>query len=169
MGRVRYGGARGRLTERGPTACFSPTSSLPSMPVRNRSPAAIPTPWSAVSPDRPLLHHHPQAQKPAQSDRGDTRRCLDADSLLDGRRRRCGRDHLSPPSRVEPDAAPVAAHRVRRVKPAPGSGSSALFARLQLSRLHHRPGRGDSWNWRPTIAATPRSRTPYATSSTASG
>ena len=44
----------------------------------------------------PLLHHHPPAQKPAQSHRGDTRRCLDADSLLDGRCRRCGRDHLHP-------------------------------------------------------------------------
>ena len=41
----------------------------------------------------PLLHHHPPAQKPAQYHRGDIRRCLDADSLLDGRRRRCGRDH----------------------------------------------------------------------------
>ena len=36
------------------------------------------------------------ARPPAGPDRGDTRRCLDADSLLDGRRRRCGRDHLHP-------------------------------------------------------------------------
>ena len=51
-----------------------------------------------LPPDQcPLLHHHPPAQKPAQSHRGDTRRCLDADSLLDGRCRRCGRDHLHPP------------------------------------------------------------------------
>ena len=42
----------------------------------------------------PLLHHHPSAQEPAQSHRGDTRGCLDSHSLLDGRRRRCGRDHL---------------------------------------------------------------------------
>ena len=42
----------------------------------------------------PLLHHHPPAQEPAQSHRGDTRGCLDSHSLLDGRRRRCGRDHL---------------------------------------------------------------------------
>ena len=35
-----------------------------------------------LPPDQcPLLHHHPPAQKPAQSHRGDTRRCLDADSL----------------------------------------------------------------------------------------
>ena len=45
---------------------------------------------------RALLHHHPPAQKPAQSHRGHTRSCLDADSLLDGRRRRCGRDDLYP-------------------------------------------------------------------------
>ena len=42
----------------------------------------------------PLLHHHPPAQEPAQSHRGDTRGCLDSHSLLDGRCRRCGRDHL---------------------------------------------------------------------------
>ena len=51
---------------------------------------------------------------------------LDSHSLLDGRRRRCGRDHLTPPSRVEADAAPVRLI-VRRVKPAPGS-QLALFA-----------------------------------------
>ena len=44
----------------------------------------------------PLLHHHPPAQEPAQSHRGDTRGCLDSHSLLDGRRRCCGRDHLHP-------------------------------------------------------------------------
>ena len=48
--------------------------------------ASIPTPWSPSAAG----NHHPPAQKPAQSHRGDTRRCLDADS--DGRC--CGRDHL---------------------------------------------------------------------------
>ena len=42
----------------------------------------------------PLLHHHPPAQEPVQSHRGDTRGCLDSHPLLDGRCRRCGRDHL---------------------------------------------------------------------------
>ena len=47
-----------------------------------------------LPPDEcPLLHHHPPAHLPAESHRGDTRRGLDADSLLDGRCR-CGRDHL---------------------------------------------------------------------------
>ena len=43
------------------------------------------------------------------------------------------------PFQSEPDAAPVRLI-VRRVKPTPGS-QLALFATLQLSRLHHRPGR----------------------------
>ena len=48
-----------------------------------------------LPPDEgPLLHHHPPAPEPAESHRSHTRRCLDADSLLDGRRRRCGGDHL---------------------------------------------------------------------------
>ena len=42
----------------------------------------------------PLFHHHPPARPPAQSHRGHTRSCLDADPLLAGRRRRGGRDHL---------------------------------------------------------------------------
>ena len=87
----------------------------------------------------PLLHHHPPAQKPAQSHRGDTRRCLDADSLLDGRCRRCGRDHLHPlPGRGGRRAG--TAHR-------PAGEADARFLtgplrQIQLSWLHHRPGRG---------------------------
>ena len=42
----------------------------------------------------PLLHHHPPAPKPAQSHRGHIGGGLDAHTLLDGRRRRRGRDHL---------------------------------------------------------------------------
>ena len=44
------------------------------------------------------------------------------------------------PFQGEPEAAPVRLI-VRRVKPTPGS-QLALFTSLQLSRLHHRPGRG---------------------------
>ena len=71
------------------------------------------------------------------------------------------------PFQDEPDAVP-ARLIVRRVQPTLGSQLGAV-RQLQLSRLHHRPGTGKPWNWRPTIAATPRSRTPFATSSTASG
>ena len=48
-----------------------------------------------------FLHHHPSAQEPAQSHRGDTRGCLDAHPLLDGRRRRRG-GPATLPSRASP-------------------------------------------------------------------
>ena len=73
----------------------------------------------------PLLHHRPPARPPAQSHRGHTRAGLDAHPLLDGGRRRCGRNQLhSLPEQA--DAAPVRLI-VRRVKPTPGS-QLALFA-----------------------------------------
>ena len=122
VGRVRYAGANGRLTLRADSGFYT---------------------YGVVSVCRKmdvhLLHHHPPAQKPAQSHRGDTRRCLDADSLLDGRCRRCGRDHLHPlPGRGGRRAG--TAHR-------PAGEADARFPtgplrQIQLSRLHHRPGRG---------------------------
>ena len=149
VGRVRYAGANGRLTLRADSGFYTHgvVSVLP-------------------QDGCPLLHHHPPAQKPAQSHRGDTRRCLDADSLLDGRCRRCGRDHLHPlPGRGGRRAG--TAHR-------PAGEADARFPtgplrQIQLSWLHHPTGTGSCSNWRLTIAATPRSRMPYATSSTASG
>ena len=57
--------------------------------------ASTPTAWCPPAGDEgPLLHHHPPAPEPAGPDRSDTRGCLDADSPLDGRRRRCGRNYL---------------------------------------------------------------------------
>ena len=60
---------------------------------------------------------------------------------MPGRRRRCGRDHLHPvPGRGGRRAG--AAHR-----PAGEAGArfpSRPLRHLQLSRLHHRPGRGDA-------------------------
>ena len=47
--------------------------------------------------------------------------------------------------------------------------STGSLRHLQLSPLHHRPGRGDAGTGRPIIAVTPRSRMRYATSSTAWG
>ena len=70
------------------------------------------------------------------------------------------------PFQSKPDAAPVRLI-VRRVKPTPGS-QLALFA----SYSYHgfiTDREGEPWNWRPTIGATPRSRTPSETSSTAWG
>ena len=49
------------------------------------------------------------------------------------------------PFQSEPDAAPVRLI-VRRVKPTPGS---QFFRQIQLSRLHHRPGRGVAWRRPP--------------------
>ena len=71
------------------------------------------------------------------------------------------------PFQTKPDAAPGAAH-------CPAGEADARFParplrQIQPSRLHHRPRWGRRWSWRPIIAATPRSRTPYATSSTAWG
>ena len=71
------------------------------------------------------------------------------------------------PFQSEPNAAPV-------LLIVPAGEAHARFPtgplrQLQLSRLYHRPGTGTPWNWRPTIAATPRSRMPSETSSTASG
>ena len=67
---------------------------------------------------------------------------------------------------AEADAAPVRLI-VRRVKPTPvpnwpSSPNTAIMASSPT-------GTGSCSNWRLTIAATPRSRMPYATSSTASG
>ena len=68
------------------------------------------------------------------------------------------------PFQDEPDAAPVRLI-VRRVQPTPGS-QLALFASYRYHGfITDRDG--TPWNWRPTIGATPRSRTPSETSSTA--
>ena len=69
------------------------------------------------------------------------------------------------PFQGEPEAAPVRLI-VRRVKPTPvpnwpSSPATAITASSPT-------GTGKPWNWRPTIAATPRSRMPSETSSTAS-
>ena len=79
VGRVRYGGASGQLTVRADSGFYTHAlvAVCREMGVR-------------------FSHHHPPAQRPAGVDRGDPRAGLDADSLLDGRRRRCGRDHLYP-------------------------------------------------------------------------
>ena len=64
------------------------------------------------------------------------------------------------PFRTEPDATPVRLI-VRRLRPTPGS-QLALFATTAITPSSP-TGRATPWNWRPTIAATPRSRTPSGT------
>ena len=110
VGRVRYCGARGQLSVRADSGFYA----LAVVAVCRRM-------------DVRLLHRHPPAHPPAESHRGDTRGGLDADSLLDERHRRCGRDHLHPvPGRGGRPAG--TAHRPAGEEPAPGS-QLALFAR----------------------------------------
>ena len=111
----------------------------------------------------PLLHHHPPARPPAEPHRGHTRKGVDAHTLLDGRRRRRGRNYLHTLSLCARCAG--AAHRAQ----------SEAHARFPTGPL--RPptattpssptGTGTPRHWRRTIAATPRSKMPSATSSTA--
>ena len=65
VGRVRYCGARGQLTVRADSGFYTHAV----VAVCRRM-------------DVRFLHPHPPARPPAESHRGDTRRCLDADSLL---------------------------------------------------------------------------------------
>ena len=64
------------------------------------------------------------------------------------------------PFQTKPDAAPVRLI-VRRVKPTHPLRPDTAITPSSPTAM------GRRWNWRPIIAATPRSRTPYATSSTA--
>ena len=64
------------------------------------------------------------------------------------------------PFRGEPDATPVRLI-VRRVKPTPGS-QLALFTATAITPSS-RTERATHWNWKPTTADTPRSRTRSAT------
>ena len=122
VSRVRYGGASGQLTMRADSGFYTHAVVAVCRRINVRYSITI-----------------RQRCQPAQSHRDDTRRCLDADSLLDGRCRRCGRDHLHPlPGRDGRRAG--TAHR-------PAGEADARFPtgplrQIQLSRLHHRPGRG---------------------------
>ena len=71
------------------------------------------------------------------------------------------------PFQAEADAAPVRliVRRVKRRRPVLNWLSSPPTAITASSPT----GTGRRWNWRPIIAVTPRSRMPYATSSTAVG
>ena len=77
VGRVRYAGAKGQLTMRADSGFYT-----------HAVVAGLP------QDESPLLHHRPPAPEPAGPDRGHTRGGLESHSLLDGRRRRRGGDHL---------------------------------------------------------------------------
>ena len=79
VSRVRYGGASGQLTMRADSGFYTHAvvSACRKMDVRFSI---------TIRQSASLRQFH----------RSHTRRCLDADTLLDGRRRRCGGDHLHP-------------------------------------------------------------------------
>ena len=122
VGRVRYGGARGQLTVRADSGFYAHTvvAACREMDVR----------FSITIRQRASLR---------DLNRGDTRGGLDSHSLLDGRRRRCRRDHLHP--------LPGQAGRRAGAAHCPAGEADARFPtrplrQIQLSWLHHRPGRG---------------------------
>ncbi len=110
-----------------------------------------------------LAGGHPPARQPAGPDRGDQRRTglpfptgWTAPPMSP--RRLTPRSRRRTPRRC--GSCPAGDRR-----PVPSSPSSPDTAITPSSPT----AMGRRWNWRPIIAATPRSRTPYATSSTASG
>ena len=114
----RYAGARGQLTVRADSGFYT---------------------HAIVAVCRhgcPLLHHHP-ARQPAQSHRGDTRDGLEPIPYwMDGAADVAETTYT--PFQSEADAAPV------RLIPAGDSRRpvpTGPLRHLQLSRLHHRPGR----------------------------
>ena len=148
VGRVRYGGARGQLTVRADSGFYAHTvvAACREMDVRFsitiRQRASLRDLIEAIPEEdwTPIPYWMDGAADVAET--------------------------TYTPFQTKPDAAPVRLI-VRRVKPTPGSqlSSSPDTAITPSSPT----AMGRRWNWRPIIAATPRSRTPYATSNTASG
>ena len=124
VGRVRYGGARGQLTVRADSGFYAHTvvAACREMDVRFsitiRQRASL----------RDLIEAIPEED-------------WTPISLLDGRRRRCRRDDLHP--------VPDQAGRPAGAAHCPAGEADTRFParplrQIQLSRLHHRPGRGDA-------------------------
>ena len=109
VGRVRYAGARGQLTVRADSGFYTHAivAACRRMDVR----------FSIT------VRQHARLRSPH---RGHTPAGLDAHPLLDGGRRRCGRNQLHSPSRASRTPRRCGLI-VRRVKPTPGS-QLALFA-----------------------------------------
>ena len=166
VGRVRYGGARGQLTVRADSGCYTHAivAACRKMDVR----------FSITIRQHPLLAVAAGTgdvlSLRANTARGaahflieaipeqDWTPGLDAHPLLDGRRRRRGRNQLhSLPEQARRRAG--AAHR-------PAGEAHARFPvgplrHLQLSRLHHRPGGGNpGTGGRPSAPRRDRERHP---------
>ena len=149
VGRVRYGGARGQLTVRADSGFYTHAIVKPSA-VR----------WMSASPS-------PSASAKACAILSRPYRRTDWTPIpywMDGAAD-CGRDHATPPSRVSPTPRRCGSSSVGcSPRPVPNWPSSPATAITAASPT----GTGKPWNWKPTIAATPRSRMPSETSSTAS-
>ena len=149
VGRVRYGGARGQLTVRADSGFYAHTvvAACREMDVRFsitiRQRASLRDLIEAIPEEdwTPIPYWMDGAADVAET--------------------------TYTPFQTKPDAAPVRLI-VRRVKPTPRFPARPL-RQIQLITPSSPTAMGRRWNWRPIIAATPRSRTPYATSSTASG
>ena len=121
VGRVRHAGAKGQLTVRADSGFYTHAVVAVCRKTKVRFSITIRQRASL----RNLIEAIPEAG-------------LDADPLLDGRRRRCGRDRLHS-LQEQARCRAGAAHR-------PAGEAHARFPagpirQLQLSRLHHRPGR----------------------------
>ena len=120
VGRVRHAGAKGQLTVRADSGFYTHAVVAVCRKTKVR--------FSITIRQRASLRNLIEA----------IRGRLDADPLLDGRRRRCGRDRLHS-LQEQARCRAGAAHR-------PAGEAHARFPagpirQLQLSRLHHRPGR----------------------------
>ena len=141
VGRVRYAGARGQLTVRADSGFYTHAIVAACRRMDVRYSITI-RPSASL---RSLIEAIPEAG-------------LDAHPLLDGGRRRCGRNQLhSLPEQARRRAG--AAHR-------PAREAHARFPvgplrQLQLSRLHHRPGGGNpGTGGRPSPPRRDRERHP---------
>ncbi len=139
VGRVRDAGANGQLTVRADSGFYSP-----------RGGRCLPRDGC------PLLGHDPPASEAAEAHRGDSRTGVDAESRTGWR--------AAPMSQRRPTRR----SHTRRTPSRCGSSSGACGRRLVRSSLSSRriattpsspTATGRRSNWRPTIAATPRSRT----------
>ena len=149
VGRVRYGGASGQLTMGADSGCYAHAlvKVCREMDVR----------YSITVRQHQSLHNLIEAIP--ETDWTPIPYWMDGAAAV--------AETSYTPFQSEPDAAPVRLI-VRRVQPTPGS-QLALFASYSYHGAASPTGRGRPWSWRPTIAATPRSRMPSATSSTAWG
>ena len=149
VGRVRYGGARGQLTVRADSGFYAHTvvAACREMDVR----------FSITIRQRASL-----------------RDLIEAIPEEDWTPIPYWMDGAADVAETDLHPVPDQAGRPAGAAHCPAGEADARFParplrQIQLSRLHQPTAMGRRWNWRPIIAATPRSRTPYATSSTASG